>query len=74
MILFVPFDNVDNGIAFPVGFDKSVDKGCELKVADGREMTTSDDVGDETVSTTVDFFSSESFKYKKIIINFYSNV
>ena len=49
MILLVPFEMVDNGIAF---FDKSIDTGCCC--CDGRVMTTSD--GDDASA----FISSEN--------------
>lgn len=39
VILLVPFEMVDNGIAF---FDKSIDTGCCCCCCDGRVMTTSD--------------------------------
>ena len=63
MILFVPFDNVDNGIEFPVVFDKSIDTDCGLKFTVGREITTRDGVGDETVSTGFKSSAKEKFHY-----------
>lgn len=68
MILFVPFDNVDNGIGFPVFFDKSIDTDCGLKFTVGREITTRDGDGDETVSTG---FKSSAKKKQEIFFFHY---
>lgn len=61
MILFVPFDSVDRGIEFPalaLLFDRSTDTDCVLKLADGREITTSD--GDDDEIDEIGLSSSES--------------
>lgn len=57
VILLVPFEMVDNGIALAF-FDKSIETGC---CCDGRVMTTSD--GDDASA----FISSKKIKLLGII-------